>query len=130
MPELKRAADPSLGKKVFAENCALCHGDDGLGKRKGVIGDAKGYQFPPLWGPDSFNDGAGMIGSSARPTSFIPTCPTASITRILILSVEKFWDVAAFVQSQPRPHKADLDKDFPVRTEKPVDTGYGPYVDG
>jgi thiosulfate dehydrogenase len=29
----------------------------------------------------------------------------------------------------PRPHKANLDRDFPVRTQKPVDAGYGPYID-
>jgi len=26
--------------------------------------------------------------------------------------------------------KADFDKDFPIRLQKPVDTGYGPYGDG
>ena len=29
-----------------------------------------------------------------------------------------------------RPQKAELDKDYAVRTEKPVDAGYGPYIDG
>ena len=38
--------------------------------------------------------------------------------------------VAAFVVSQPRPHKAGLEKDFPDLTLKPVDTPYGPYLDG
>jgi thiosulfate dehydrogenase len=39
--------------------------------------------------------------------------------------------VAAFVVSQPRPHKADLDKDFPADLLlKPVDAPYGPYADG
>ena len=28
-----------------------------------------------------------------------------------------------------RPQKADLDKDFPNRLQKPVDTAYGPYAD-
>jgi thiosulfate dehydrogenase len=39
-------------------------------------------------------------------------------------------DVAAFVVSQPRPHKAGLEKDFPDLAEKPVDAPYGPYLDG
>jgi thiosulfate dehydrogenase len=47
-----------------------------------------------------------------------------------ILSTADAWDVAAFVVSQPRPHKADLEKDFPDRAQKPVDTPYGPYLDG
>jgi thiosulfate dehydrogenase len=40
------------------------------------------------------------------------------------------WDIAAFMISQPRPQKADLEKDFPDLLEKPVDTPYGPYADG
>jgi thiosulfate dehydrogenase len=40
-----------------------------------------------------------------------------------VLSVEDSWDIAAFV-------KAHLDRDFPVRTEKPADAAYGPYLDG
>ena len=46
------------------------------------------------------------------------------------LSPEDAWDVAAFIQSQPRPEKAQLDRDFPNRLQKPVDTPYGPYADG
>jgi thiosulfate dehydrogenase len=46
------------------------------------------------------------------------------------LSVEDAWDVAAYVISRPRPHKADLARDFPDLLQKPVDTAYGPYADG
>jgi len=46
------------------------------------------------------------------------------------LSPEQAWDIAAYVVSQPRPHKANLDKDFPDLLEKPVDAPYGPYADG
>ena len=55
-----RRADAVAGSIVYVANCALCHGADGLGKRTGQRGDALGYTFPPLWGPDSFNNGAGM----------------------------------------------------------------------
>ena len=50
---------------VFAETCAVCHQANGQGKRWGPEDAAQRhrYQFPPLWGPDSYNDGAGM----ARP---------------------------------------------------------------
>ena len=46
------------------------------------------------------------------------------------LSPEQAWDIAAYVVSKPRPHKAGLDKDFPDLLEKPVDAPYGPYADG
>ena len=48
------------GAQVYQANCASCHQADGQGQRNGVAGDAKGYRYPPLWGPDSFNNGAGM----------------------------------------------------------------------
>ena len=57
---LTRAADPVAGKQVYAATCVACHGDNGQGVRRGRAGDANGYQFPPVWGPDSYNNGAGM----------------------------------------------------------------------
>jgi thiosulfate dehydrogenase len=129
MKELERAADPSRGKQVFAENCALCHGADGQGKRRGVPGDAKGYEFPPLWGSDSFNDGAGMNRLISGANFVHSNMPNGVTYDSPMLSVEDAWDVMAFVQSMPRPHKDGIDKDFPVRAEKPVDAGYGPYID-
>lgn len=44
------------------------------------------------------------------------------------LSNEEAWDVAAFVNSQPRPSK-DLSKDWPDISKKPVDHPFGPYAD-
>ena len=46
------------------------------------------------------------------------------------LSDDEAYDVAAFVLSQPRKVKANLDKDFPARWNKPVDAAFAPYVDG
>ena len=47
-----------------------------------------------------------------------------------LLTDEDAYDVAAYIIGQKRPQKADLEKDFPVRLQKPVDTPYGPYADG
>ena len=47
-----------------------------------------------------------------------------------VLTDEDAYDVAAYIVSQSRPQKRDLEKDFPIRLQKPVDTGYGPYADG
>jgi thiosulfate dehydrogenase len=44
------------------------------------------------------------------------------------LSDEEAWNVAAFVNSQPRPHK-DQRKDYPDLTKKPIDLPFGPYAD-
>jgi thiosulfate dehydrogenase len=44
------------------------------------------------------------------------------------LSDEDAWDVAAYIESKPRPHKA-VPKDWPDITKKPIDHPYGPYAD-
>src|SRR5215469_12379918 len=43
---------------------------------------------------------------------------------------EQAYDVAGYIVSQDRPKKANLDEDFPIRLQKPIDTPYGPYADG
>lgn len=129
MPELKRAADPVHGEKLYAEICAACHGADGQGKRTGVVGDAKGYEFPPLWGPDSFNDGAGMNRLISAANFIHANMPNGVSLEEPQLEPEDAWDIAAFFQSKPRPAKANLQNDFPNRLEKPVDASYGPYAD-
>jgi thiosulfate dehydrogenase len=126
MAELTRPADSLAGAKVFAQTCAACHGDDGQGKRAGVTGDTKGYEFPLLWDSDSFNNGAGM-GRLISAANFIHSnMPNGTTYDQPALSVEEAWDVAAYVESMNRPQKAGLDKDFPVRSEKPADAGFGP----
>ena len=130
MPELTRAADPVHGKEVYGKICAACHGPTGQGQRAGAVGDAKGYAFPPLWGPDSFNDGAGMDRLISAANFVHSNMPNGTTWQAPALSVSDAWDVTAYVQSQPRPHRANLDRDFPKRLQRPVDSGYGPYVDG
>lgn len=129
MPELTRAADPRRGAAIYAKTCAGCHGDNGLGQRAGKVGDAQGYSVPPLWGPDSFNDGAGM-GRLITAANFAHNnMPDGTTWKSPVLSAPDAWDVAAYLEAKPRPHKAGLDKDFPNRAQKPVDTAYGPYAD-
>jgi thiosulfate dehydrogenase len=45
------------------------------------------------------------------------------------LTDDQALDVAAFINSQPRPQMENLDRDYPDRTAKPVDNGYGPFAD-
>lgn len=56
--------------------------------------------------------------------------PNGTTWQAPVLSEQDAWDVAAYVQAQPRPQKANLDMDYPVRLQKPADNGYGPYADG
>lgn len=127
IPELSRAASPDRGKAVFAQQCAACHGADGLGVRNGVPGDAKGYQFPPLWGPDSFNNGAGMARLITAANFVHGNMPMGTTPEQPVLNVADSWDVAAYVLSQPRPQRAGIENDFPIHSQKPVDAAYPPY---
>lgn len=130
MPELDRAADPERGGKVYASTCAACHGNNGEGQRNGKVGDAKGYMFPPLWGPDSFNDGAGMHRLITAANFIHSNMPAGTTWDQPALSPDDAWNVAAYINSQPRPAMQDLDRDYPNKLEKPVDAPYGPYADG
>lgn len=127
---LARAADPAAGKLVYTATCVACHGDQGQGLRRGTVGDANGYQFPPLWGADSYNNGAGM-GRVTLAAGFIKGNMPSGITHLnAVLTDEQAFDVSAYVNSQPRPVKAHLEADFPARKNKPVDAAFAPYTPG
>jgi thiosulfate dehydrogenase len=130
MPELDRAADPVRGKGLFASTCAICHGNNGEGIRRSLPSVDLGYMIPPLWGNDSFNDGAGMARLITAANFIHFNMPHGADYLNPQLTPENAWDIAAYMLSQPRPHKADLGKDFPDLFKKPVDTPYGPYADG
>jgi thiosulfate dehydrogenase len=130
IPELDRAADPARGRAVYAAQCAGCHNTDGSGIRRSLPTTDLGYLVPPLWGADSFNDGAGMNRLITAANFAHSNMPAGADYRNPLLSTSDAWDVAAYVVSQPRPHKAGLEKDFPELVQKPVDAPYGPYLDG
>lgn len=88
--------DPARGKKVFKTQCAVCHGDEGEGRQ-----DMNGrYAFPPLWGPDSFNWGAGMHRVNTAAGFIYANMP---LGQPYSLSAQEAWDVAAYVNSHERP---------------------------
>jgi len=130
MKELSRPADPVRGRTVYANSCAACHNTDGSGILRDRGAPQLGYMMPPLWGPGSYNDGAGM----ARLINFANfvhfNMPHGADYLNPQLTIEQAWDVAAYVLSQPRPQRAGLAKDFPDLLSKPVDAPYGPYADG
>ena len=82
-------------------------GQAGAGQRSG-----KEYSVPPLWGADSFNDGAGM-GRLITAANFIHNnMPFGTTWGSPTLSSVDAWDVAAFLESQSRPQMAHLAKDL------------------
>lgn len=125
-----RRADPVIGASVYAAKCAVCHGVDGQGQRVGQKGDAQGYAFPPLWGPDSFNTGAGMNRLVMAARFVKHNMPLGASHDATQLSDDEAYDVSAFMVSQPRPVKANLEADFPARWNKPVDAAFPPYLLG
>ena len=125
---LARAADPVAGKQVYAATCVACHGDNGQGVRRGKAGDANGYMFPPLWGSDSYNNGAGMARITLAAGFIKGNMPSGVTHTNTVLTDEQAFDVAAYINSQPRPVKANLQADFPARKNKPVDAAFAPYT--
>ena len=125
--EPARAADPRRGAEIYAQVCAACHGANGLGQR---AQKALGYQFPPLWGPDSYNNGAGMSRLLTLAAYAQHNMPLGTTFDVPVLTDEQAYDVAGYIVSQDRPKKSNLDEDFPIRLQKPIDTPYGPYADG
>lgn len=122
---LNRAADPQEGRLVFVNHCVRCHGEDGQGL---ASLDGKGYEFPPLWGPNSYNQGAGLFRLSRFAGYVYNNMPNTTNWHKPELTEEQAWDVAAFVNSQSRPQK-DLNGDWPDISKKPVDHPFGPYAD-
>lgn len=129
MPVLDRPADPVKGRDVYMKACVDCHNENGAGVRRGLPSMDFGYAMPPLWGPDSFNSGAGMARLIAIANFVHFNMPHGADYLNPQLTAEQAWDVAAYVVSKPRPAKPGLDKDFPDLLQKPVDAPYGPYAD-
>ena len=122
---LKRPADTAAGRIVYMRDCTKCHGQEGEGQ---PLTDKTGYLYPPLWGKNSYNTGAGL-GRLIRMAGFVKgNMPLGVSYDHTYLTDEEAWDVAAFVNSRPRPPK-DLSEDWPDITRKPIDLPFGPYAD-
>jgi len=106
--------DVKRGADVFAERCASCHGADGQGVQ---IGDKKAA---PMWGPKSWNDGAGAsrVYTLAGIIRYsMPYLDPGSLTD------EDAQYVAAYINSQERPVYPFKERDY-QGTKVPVDAVY------
>jgi thiosulfate dehydrogenase len=122
--EPARKADMDSGAAVYRNRCQVCHGQNGEGLK--ATGDlANGYLFPALWGPDSYNIGAGMARVLTAARFIKARMPLGQPT----LTDDEAFDVAAYINSHDRPDMANLEKDYPDLKSKPVDSPYPPYAD-
>jgi thiosulfate dehydrogenase len=125
LPLLNRAADTLKGKIVYVTTCQRCHGKNG----EGILADnRKEYLYPPLWGSNSYNVGAGIYELSKFAGYIKDNMPFGTTFASPQLTLEQAWDVAAYVNSQPRPSK-NLTMDWPDISNKPFDYPFGPYTD-
>ena len=102
--------DTVAGRKVFETICAKCHGVDGDGTALAT----------PLWGPRSYNIGAGMARyrtAAAFIHANMPNDRPGTLTR------QEAIDVAGFIDGRPRPDFAGKEKDWP-KGDAPADAPY------
>ena len=119
----KLQPNPENGKRIYADQCAVCHGKDGEGLQKA---DGR-YVYPPLWGDASFNIGAGMARTYTAAAFVKRNMPIGFHGKFPLgqggLSDQEAVDVAEYFSHQPRPDFPDKVKDWP-KDKKPADARY------
>jgi len=86
--------DPRRGRRLYREQCESCHGGDGQGV------DLGGIKPGPLWGPRSYNDGAGaarIYTLAGYIRHAMPYTAPGSLTD------EQAQQLAAYIDGKPRP---------------------------
>ena len=102
--------DISRGVAVFNTTCVRCHGASGQGTALA----------PPLWGPHSYNVGAGMARINTAASFIRALMP---IDRAQRLTAQQAFDVATYINTRPRPDFPARIRDWP-RGGKPADADY------
>jgi len=103
------APDRAHGGRVFAERCVICHGPHGSGTSRG----------PALWGAQSYNIGAGMARLRTAASFIRHNMPLGNPS----LTDQQAFDVAAYINAQPRPDFARKAQDWP-KGDAPPDVPY------
>ncbi len=110
LPRLQvTSGDSAAGAAVYAAQCSRCHGANG----EGTVG-------PPVWGPQSYNIGAGM--SRLRTASAFIRYNMPQDRRGTLTDREAV-DVAAYINAQPRPDLPGKERDWP-NGDPPPDAAY------
>ena len=81
--------DAMRGEAVYKQQCAQCHGEDGAGVN-GIL--------PALWGPGSFNNGAGMDQPKKMAGFVLHNMPQNNPGK---LTPQEAWDVSTYVIGKP-----------------------------
>ena len=115
--------DAVNGKKVYAQQCSVCHGVNG----EGIKGADGVLAFPPLWGERSFNIGAGMARTYTAAGFVKANMVMGHGQKFPLgqgnLSDQDAVDVAEYFSHMPRPDFPDKVKDWP-HGGKPADARY------
>lgn len=108
--------DSAFGKHEYDARCASCHGADGAGRRN----PDGSYFAPPLWGPRSFNIGAGMARLDTAAAFVRHNMPLGQGES---LTYWETYDIASYFIEQPRPDFEPKSRDWP-HGKKPPDARY------
>jgi thiosulfate dehydrogenase len=104
------SADTAAGARVFGASCAKCHGAKGEGTPVA----------PPTWGAQSYNVGAGMTRVRTAAEFIRHNMPFDAPGT---LTDQQAFDVAAYVNAQPRPDYKGKENDWP-NGDPPPDVAY------
>ncbi|MFN2400176.1 MAG: c-type cytochrome [Gemmatimonadaceae bacterium] len=102
--------DTTKGLTVFRNTCSACHGQNGEGT----------VEAPPLWGPESYNIGAGMARVRTAASFIRHNMPFDNPGT---LTDQEAFDVATYINTRPRPDFAGKERDWP-RGDPPPDVAY------
>ncbi|NNF57420.1 MAG: c-type cytochrome [Rhodothermaceae bacterium] len=108
--------DVDQGEALFAQYCVVCHGADGQGMDLGVAHPG------PLWGPQSWNDGAGAARIYTL-AGFIRHAMPLTVPGML--TDEQAQHLSAYINSHERPVYPNKEVDYPG-VEIPLDAVYDP----
>jgi thiosulfate dehydrogenase len=89
IPDLQ--GDATRGEAIYKKQCSQCHGEDGVGV-PGIL--------PALWGPGSYNNGAGMNQPKKMAGFVLHNMPQNNPGK---LTAQEAWDVLTYIASKPRP---------------------------
>ncbi|WP_369822869.1 c-type cytochrome [Bordetella sp. N] len=118
-------ADYVRGSEVFGQYCATCHGAKGEGQKQGDH-----WVFPALWGPESYNWGAGMHQINNAAGFILDNMPLGQAG---LLSAQQAWDVAYFMNAHERPQDpryAESVAHTRERYHNEADSLYGLEIEG